>query len=35
LKPGSASADGKNTTPVFFAIHIDSVTGRQSAGSDN
>lgn len=35
LKPGAAATDGKNTTPVFFAIHIDSVTGRQSAAGEN
>jgi hypothetical protein len=33
LKAGPA-AGVENTTPVFFAIHIDSITGRQSPAGE-
>lgn len=35
LKPGPEAIGGKAMAPVFFAIHIDSVTGRQSVAGDN
>lgn len=35
MKPGTVPETGKTVVPVFFVIHIDSVTGRQSAASGN
>ena len=35
MKPGTVPETGKTMLPVFFVIHIDSVTGRQSAASGN
>jgi len=34
LKPGSAVTGETAIAPVFFTIHIDSVTGRQSSARD-
>ncbi|OBZ93300.1 hypothetical protein ADU59_22915 [Pararhizobium polonicum] len=34
LKPGAAATGEKAMAPVFFTIHIDSVTGRQSSVAD-